>query len=106
MCSGRSGTEVRPALPGDIGFVRDTLLASWGSTVIAVHGELIEAMEQEALVAWRDGRRVGLATYRRYPDELSWELVSLDATAAGAGVGSALLEGLEDRARAAGARRI
>ena len=53
MCSGRSGIEVRPALPGDIGFVRDTLLASWGPTVIAVHGELIEAMEQEALVAWR-----------------------------------------------------
>jgi GNAT superfamily N-acetyltransferase len=97
-------TDVRPATPADAPFVRATLENSWATTTVAVHGELIDATDGPALIAWLADERVGLATYR--PDDTGWELLSLDAILAGSGVGTALLTALTDHARDHGARRV
>jgi ribosomal protein S18 acetylase RimI-like enzyme len=98
--------EVRVATSDDAAFVRATMLETWQSPMVAVHGELIDATALPALVAWREGERVGLATHRPHPGDSSWEVVSLHAVIAGIGAGSALLDEVAEQARAAGARRI
>jgi ribosomal protein S18 acetylase RimI-like enzyme len=97
---------VRQAGPADAAYVRETLGNSWGGSLIAVHGELIDASALPALVAWLAGVRAGLLTYRVSPDGSSWEIVSLDATLPGRSAGSALIEAIRDLAQRSGARRI
>jgi ribosomal protein S18 acetylase RimI-like enzyme len=96
--------DVRDAAADDAEFVRTTLTDSWGGTVQAIHGELIDAAALPALVAWRSEERVGLLTYR--PDGGSWEIVSLDATVPGIGAGTALLTAIRERAWAHGVHRV
>ncbi len=98
--------EVRPASGDEVGFVRDTMVQTWGSPLVAAHGDLIDATTLPALIAWQSGEPVGLATHRPHPDDSSWEVVTLHAVVAGIGAGTALLDGVARLARAAGARRI
>ncbi|WP_188316318.1 GNAT family N-acetyltransferase [Solihabitans fulvus] len=99
--------DVRPAVASDAAFIRRTLEASWGATMVAVHGELIDAATQSVLIA-RDAehRRVGLLTYRAEPSDVAWEIVSLDATTPGVGVGTALISALRSQARQSGVQRL
>ncbi|PZS31363.1 MAG: GNAT family N-acetyltransferase [Pseudonocardiales bacterium] len=101
-----SRIEVRAACPGDADFVRDTMLRTWESPLVAVHGELIDVTTLPALIAWRDGEPIGLATHRPHPGDSSWEVVSLHAAVAGVGAGTALLDEVARLAKQAGARRI
>ncbi|MDT4964341.1 MAG: hypothetical protein QOF87_3988 [Pseudonocardiales bacterium] len=98
--------EVRPASGDDAGFVLATMLQTWESPLVAVHGELIDVTTLPALIAWESGEQVGLATHRPHPGDSSWEVVSLHAVVAGIGAGTALLDEVARLARAAGARRI
>ena len=98
--------DVRPAEPDDERFVRDLLADSWGGTLMAVHGELIDAAALPMLIARRSGTPAGLLTYRVDPETRSWEIVSLDAVPQGQGTGTALIKTIRSLARANGARRI
>ncbi|MGA3539268.1 GNAT family N-acetyltransferase [Micromonosporaceae bacterium DT194] len=91
---------VREAAAEDAPFLREVLADTFGSTMMAVHDELLDATGDAAAVAERDGRRVGLITYRRDGTE-TWEIISLAATEPGIGAGTALLGWL----RAAAARQ-
>lgn len=82
------------------------MMTSWGSTHLAIHGELVDATEQDAVVAWADEQRVGMCTYRRDPSGSQWEIVSIDATVPGRGVGTALLAHVVELARTNNAERI
>src|SRR4029450_8050799 len=59
---------------------------------------------QHGYIAWLGEDRVGLATYDVANDE--WELTSLNSFAPGKGVGSALLQTVEEAAVSSGARRF
>ena len=96
--------EVRPAEPEDAAFIRRTVEESWAGPYVVVHGELIDATAQAALVAVHDGVRAGLLTYRE--DERGWEIVTLDALTPGAGVGTALVAALRRAACDHGVRRL
>ncbi|MDI3318057.1 MAG: DinB family protein [Bacillota bacterium] len=76
----------------------------WGDTVMVTRGRVHRLDSLQALVAYLDGQPAGAATWHADDDEC--ELVSLDATRQGRGVGSALLAAVEERARAAGCRRL
>jgi hypothetical protein len=78
-------------------FLRDR----WSSTMIAAHGEIIEAVALPALIA--ENHR-GLASYRRLGCDA--ELVTLDAAPVGEGTGTALIEALAARLRADGCRQL
>jgi N-acetylglutamate synthase-like GNAT family acetyltransferase len=97
--------DVRAATPDDAPYVRATLEDGFGSTLVAGHGELMDATAQTALVAWHDGERVGLLTYRAAPDETAREVVTINTTTSGIGAGAALLAAVREHARAAGVRR-
>lgn len=89
-------TQVRNARVADRDYVRTTLHEHWGDTVVVGHGEAMDAAQLPALIAWRGDDRMGVVTYR--PDVDSWEVVTLNATPPGAGIGTALLDALRARA--------
>jgi ribosomal protein S18 acetylase RimI-like enzyme len=103
-------TTVHPAGDQDAEFLAETLRASWGGATIVAHDEEIDVAAHLALVAWRGEpgaeQRCGLLTYRVFPDEHSWEVLTLDAVVRGAGVGTALLAALRELAVAHAVRRI
>lgn len=49
-----------------------------------------------SLLAWQIGTRVGAITW--FPRDGAWEIVSLNATVSGRGIGTALLDAIEERA--------
>jgi ribosomal protein S18 acetylase RimI-like enzyme len=99
-----TGPEVRAAVPADSEWREQVLTNSWGATVIVSRGRLHDAADLPALVAEREGQRLGLATYRIEGDEI--EMVTIDALIQGHRVGTALLEAVTAVGRDAGCRRL
>lgn len=93
--------KVRARSDEDGAWIADLLPSRWGSTVVVVHGEAIDALTLPALVA---GEREGLATYRLREDEA--ELVTLDAVRAGRGIGTLLVNALTGQLYEQGIRRL
>ena len=79
-------------------------LADHGSLRVARDGELVDPLEHPAVLAFRDGRLVGVATYVVEAD--SCELLTLHTSERQTGVGSALLAAVHDLASEAGCRRL
>lgn len=96
--------DVRPLVPEDREFAVGTLTSAWGSTTVAAHGVRYDAAELPGLVAELEGEPVGLLT--AHVEGKTWEVVTIDATVRGRGVGTALLGAVETAAREAGARRL
>jgi N-acetylglutamate synthase-like GNAT family acetyltransferase len=95
---------VRDRTSDDEAWVQSSLRLTWGSSLVARLGELIDASALPGVVAQFDGERVGLATVAFRGDEC--ELVSLSTTVEGRGVGRALVQRCATDARAAGCRRL
>ncbi|WP_158602823.1 GNAT family N-acetyltransferase [Jiangella rhizosphaerae] len=96
---------VRPVTGADRDLVVDLLSAAWGTTVMAVHGELYDAADQPGFLAVADGEPAGLLTYRVDGDG-AWEITTLESVRPGLGAGTALLDAVGAAAAAAGARRV
>jgi GNAT superfamily N-acetyltransferase len=98
---------VRPAGAADSPFIDATLTDAFGGTLMAVHGELVDARGTAAALAVShpDGPPIGLVTYR---DDGSgdWEILALVSVREGSGAGTALLDWIRRAARAAGAGRL
>jgi GNAT superfamily N-acetyltransferase len=80
------------------------LVESWGSTTVVSRGRVHDAGKLPAKVAICDAALVGLATFHLEEDEC--ELVTLDSTKQGHGIGSALLAAVAEEAVRRGARRL
>jgi ribosomal protein S18 acetylase RimI-like enzyme len=78
------------------------LTDGWGGPMQARRGEVLDVRRLPALVAERDGERVGLLCYREDGGG-SWELALISAVGGVAGVGTALVAALRERI-GAGAR--
>lgn len=96
--------DVRPAAVDDKPYILRVLTESWGSTVVAAHGMVYDAATLPGFVAVVDGEPAGLLTY--HSDGTDWEVVTINATVRGRGVGAALLRAAEAAAREDGARRL
>jgi GNAT superfamily N-acetyltransferase len=92
---------IRQAGPADSAWVTDFLRERWTTTTIAVHEESIDAAKLPALIA---GNYQGLATYRLLGHDA--ELITLDATPANTGTGTAIIGELVARLRAEGCKRL
>ena len=80
--------------------VVDAFLAANVSDLVARLGEMVDAREQEALLAEIDGLLAGVATLVQHEGEM--ELLTLHAAERYRGVGSALLAAVIDEARSRG----
>jgi ribosomal protein S18 acetylase RimI-like enzyme len=75
-----------------------------GEPRIASRQTLYNPFDLPGFVAWRDGKRIGLVTYR--PDGDEWEILTLDSDVQDVGAGTALIEAVKEKARASGAKRV
>lgn len=96
------GHVIRDFGPGDVTWAEDLMGAAFAGRWQARLGELVDALACPGLVAERDGRRVGLVTYRE-EGEGAVEVVYLEVTERATGLGTALVDEVERRT---GARRL
>ena len=92
----RSGPEDRRAVEE---FLRERV-----SLRVARRGELVDALDHPAVLAWSSGRLVGVATYVVDGDDC--EVLTLHAASRLTGTGTALLSSVQDIAREAGCARL
>lgn len=79
----------------------------WGSKNIVSCGKITDASTLPRITAInKDGELIGLATYDINPTYKSCELISIDSTVSGKGVGSHLLKRVEAIAKKAGCLKI
>lgn len=82
----------------------ELLRKEWGSNLVVSRGQVHDALRLPGFVAVMGNSSAGLATYRLEGGEC--ELVTINTLQPGAGVGSALLEAVEEVARGTGCRRL
>src|SRR5688500_7911142 len=96
--------EVRAATVGDRERIVALLWERWGGETMVVHDTVYRPADLPAFVAVDGSELVGLVTYE--PGTESWHVLSLDSLVSGQGIGSSLLDRIENAARAAGSLRI
>lgn len=102
--SDRPPIVIREAAPGDLALIGGVFASSWGGPLVVSRGVVHDLRALPTLIAVRGGEPDGVATYRI--DGVACELTSLDALTRHVGVGSALLDAVAARARAAGCARL
>jgi ribosomal protein S18 acetylase RimI-like enzyme len=96
--------EVWPLLEADVRWAAEIQRDSWGDSVVARRGELVDPSTLPGFVALLDGDRAGLVTYAVRGD--SCEIVTMRSLREGRGVGRALLDAVRRAADDAGCRRL
>lgn len=80
----------------------EAFLREFNTLRVARRGEVVDALDHPAVLAFSEGELIGVATY--VVDGDTCELLTLHASIRLVGVGSALLSAVQDAARAAGCR--
>lgn len=86
--------HVRLLPPQDVAdreWLADLWQREWGGTTMVSKGKVHHLADLSALIAWDGETRTGATTFRL--DETGCELLSINATTEGRGIGTALLEG-------------
>ncbi len=112
-----SNMTIRPLERADREWVAHFLDDRWGTTTIVSRGKMRYGHLLEGLIAVREAadaanadknaappERIGLLTIEY--DAKECEILTLDSLVEGMGIGSALLDALEERAREAGLTRL
>ncbi|MCL5039708.1 MAG: arsenic resistance N-acetyltransferase ArsN2 [Firmicutes bacterium] len=99
-----SSFHIRPLGPGDEAWVKQLVKDRWGAEEVVAHGVIYYPHELPGFVAIQDGDKVGLVTYHIEKD--SCEIVTLDSLRPSSGVGTGLIEAVEEAARRSGCRRL
>lgn len=96
--------EIRDLTPEDKSWARRVLQQYWASTEQVTRGKMLQADELPGIVAVRDGAEVGLLTY--HIDGDGCEIVTHNSMAGHGGIGSCLLNGVRNKARELGCKRL
>ena len=94
--------EVSGFGPDDRAWAYELLFPRGTEARIASRGKLYDPLALPGFVAWVDGDRVGLITYR--PGD--WEILTLDCVRDGTGAGTALIDAVKDVARSHEAKSV
>jgi GNAT superfamily N-acetyltransferase len=76
----------------------------WDSEIVVIHSVIFHPVELPGFVAVHEGEWLGLLTY--YIDGDACEIVTIDSVQPRAGVGTALIEAVQQAAHQAGCRRL
>jgi ribosomal protein S18 acetylase RimI-like enzyme len=76
----------------------------WGSVKIVTRGKIYDTSALPGFVALKQGKPVGLATYRIEGEQC--EMISLDSLVEGFGIGSALVDAVRKTAASRGCKRF
>jgi len=84
--------------------VADFILQHWGAEIVVAHGVVYRPHELPGFIALNGDAMVGLVTY--HIDGDACEIVTIDSTQSGCGIGTALIDAVKQTARQAGCRRL
>ncbi len=99
-----SRIRVRLILPADRKWLSKLVREHGGARIVVSKGKVYEPENLEGFVASQDGKLLGALTYHIDGDEC--EIVTVDSTKEGIGVGSSLMEAMEKKAQALECRRL
>ncbi|HLG63023.1 MAG TPA: GNAT family N-acetyltransferase [Ktedonosporobacter sp.] len=105
-----SPIQIRPLIDGDSDWVANFVITHWGAATVIAHGVSYTPANLPGFVAIEQGkseereRRVGLTTYMLQGDEC--EIVTIDSTQPGLGIGTALIEAVKGVAVRSACRRL
>jgi ribosomal protein S18 acetylase RimI-like enzyme len=95
---------IRPVTPNDQGLVTRLLTHHWGSNILVSRGQVHRGEELPGFLAIYQEQLAGMITYRIEGREC--EITSLNSLVEGIGIGSALIEAVQNTARKGGCRRL
>jgi ribosomal protein S18 acetylase RimI-like enzyme len=95
---------VRPLQASDHNWIASFVESRWGSEIVVAKGRVIRPAELDGFAAFKEKEPVGLLTYRI--EGLDCEIVTIDSTAEGVGIGTALIETVKNIAKAKGCKRV
>jgi len=96
--------QIRALTDDDPAWVEKLVVERWGAQIVTGRGRSWRPAELPGFAAFNGERCVGLVTYELEGNVC--EIVTIDALVQGEGVGSALLESVEETARAHGCDRV
>lgn len=96
--------EIKPVTDADRPWIETLMEEHWGSKLVVSRGRLHQPDTLPGFVATQQGQKIGLITY--HLEDGQCELVSLNSLVEGQGVGSALIEAVQQAARQAGCTRL
>jgi len=95
---------VRSIQASDRNWVESFVKSHWGSEIVVAKGRVLRPAELDGFAGFKGKNPVGLLTYRiECPD---CEIVNIDSTAEGEGIGTALIEAIKKEAKVKGCRRL
>jgi GNAT superfamily N-acetyltransferase len=95
---------MRPTRADDRDWMEAFLRERWGSERMAVHDKVFYPVDFPGFIAEQDGQRVGVLTYE--VEGPNCEIVFIDSGKLFAGIGTALLDAVKEKARQAGCTRL
>jgi len=95
---------VRPIEASDRHWVASFVKSHWGSEIVVAKGRILRPAELDGFAAFKGKGPVGLLTYRI--EGLDCEIVTIDSTVEGEGIGTELVEAVKKRAQANGCKRL
>ncbi|WP_304457852.1 GNAT family N-acetyltransferase [Alicyclobacillus sendaiensis] len=95
---------IRPQREADRQWLLDLWNREWGGETMVSRGRVYRLEDVEAVIAVQGGAYVGAATFVVLDEEC--ELLSLNSQVEGIGVGTRLLQAVEDAAKQAGVSRV
>jgi GNAT superfamily N-acetyltransferase len=95
---------VRPLSTEDSEWVRQDTIKYWGDPLVVAHGKVYHPHTLPGFVAILKGDRVGLLTYAL--EDESCEIVTINSTKPGIGIGTLLIKAVTRAAREAGCKRL
>ena len=104
MSAAPPALTVRPVTPADAEWIRQHVTAVWRADIVVAHGQVFRPHELPGFIALSDGEPVGLVTYRIDGD--GCEIVTIDSTRPGGGIGTTLIDTVKEVALRAGCRRL
>ncbi len=95
---------VRATQASERNWVESFIKSHWGSEIVVAKGRVTRPAELDGFAALQGEKPIGLLTYRTEgPDR---EIVTLDSTVQGKGIGTILIDAVKQKAKVNGCRRL
>lgn len=104
MSAAAPALAVRAVTPADAEWIKKHVTDVWRADIVVAHGEVFRPHQLPGFIALSNGEAVGLVTYRIDGD--GCEIVTIDSTRPGAGIGTMLIDTVKDVAIRAGCGRL
>jgi len=95
---------VRATQASERNWVESFIKSHWGSEIVVAKGRVTRPAELDGFAALQGEKPIGLLTYRT--EGPNCEIVTLDSTVQGKGIGTILIDAVKQKAKVNGCRRL